>query len=209
MRTLVHLVRHGHVHNPRKVVYGRLAGFHLSEDGRRQAEAAAEHLSARRVARVYSSPLERARATADVIAQRTGAEVEVRDAVIETDVGDGWLGRPWSEVRSRRSAQWNSYLHRPHEVDFMGETFEEAGRRVAAEVRALAAGHPGEEIVVVSHGDPLKAGILALTGGHVRDLHRHPVPTGGIVTVEVGEGAARVVSRWTPASAVDAQPARP
>lgn len=196
---VVHLVRHGHVENPRKVVYGRLPGFVLSEDGRRQAEAAARRLAAHRVDRVYTSPLERARQTAEVLAAGTGAPVEVVDALLETDVGEAWLGRPWSEIRTRRIHEWVTYLHRPHEVEFMAETFLAAGERMAAALRAIAGAHRGGRAAVVSHGDPIKAGVLVLTGGHVKDLHRRAVPTGGMVDLEFSGSGVRVLGRWAPA----------
>ncbi|HZC42075.1 MAG TPA: histidine phosphatase family protein, partial [Streptosporangiaceae bacterium] len=58
--TVVHLLRHGEVHNPRDVLYGRLPGYRLSEDGRVMAKAAADFLAGRDVAVLLSSPLERA-----------------------------------------------------------------------------------------------------------------------------------------------------
>ena len=62
--TLLHLVRHGQVDNPQKIVYGRQRGWRLSDRGRREAEAVARHLGGRPIARVYTSPLERAVQTA-------------------------------------------------------------------------------------------------------------------------------------------------
>ena len=62
--TVVHLVRHGEVENPRRVLYGRIPGFHLSADGRVQAKAAADFLAGRDVTVLRSSPLERALETA-------------------------------------------------------------------------------------------------------------------------------------------------
>ena len=56
--TVVHLVRHGQVENPRRVLYGRLPGYHLSDVGRAMADRIAEHLAAADVTHVVSSPLE-------------------------------------------------------------------------------------------------------------------------------------------------------
>ena len=60
----MHLLRHGEVHNPDGVLYGRLPGFHLSERGRQMAQMVGDHLAARDVACVVASPLERAQETA-------------------------------------------------------------------------------------------------------------------------------------------------
>ena len=79
---IVHLVRHGEVANPQGVIYGRLPGYHLSQDGELMAKAAADYLAARDVTVLRSSPLDRARETAAPIAQQFGLEIfryQVRD----------------------------------------------------------------------------------------------------------------------------------
>ena len=75
-RTVVHLMRHGEVHNPAGVLYGRLPGYHLSELGRQMADAAAADLAANDVRLVVASPLERAQETAAPIAASHGLAVE-------------------------------------------------------------------------------------------------------------------------------------
>ena len=84
-RTVVHLLRHGEVHNPDRVLYGRLPGYHLSELGRHMAELAAEHLGDHDITHVVSSPLERARETAAPIAQGHELEITIDDRVIEAE----------------------------------------------------------------------------------------------------------------------------
>src|SRR5438477_13034930 len=101
--TVVHLVRHGEVSNPRGVLYGRLPGFHLSEDGRLMAKAAAGFLAGRDVTLLLSSPLERARETAAPVAAQFGLEIVVDEGLIEPTnefegqvfgVGNGSLAKP-------------------------------------------------------------------------------------------------------------------
>src|ERR1700727_3853551 len=70
--TVVHLLRHGEVHNPNHVLYGRLPGYHLSANGRMMADAAADYFEGRPVAAVFASPLERAQETAQPVAVRLG-----------------------------------------------------------------------------------------------------------------------------------------
>jgi len=84
-KTVVHLLRHGEVHNPQGVIYGRLPGYHLSDLGRQMALAAADFFAERPVVAVFSSPLQRAVETATPVAQR-------RDRADE-------LGRPCSRHR--------------------------------------------------------------------------------------------------------------
>ena len=186
--SVLHLVRHGQVENPQKIVYGRQRGWRLSDRGRAEAEAVARHLGGRPIARVYTSPLERAMQTATVIAGTCGGEVEPRDDLLEALLCAPWEGRPWREVKRERSGEWARYLFRPLEVGGVAEDLRALATRMESALRAIAAAHPDQQVVAVSHGDPLKAGILALTGGDLRELHRHPIPTGGLVSLELGAG---------------------
>jgi broad specificity phosphatase PhoE len=83
--TVVHLLRHGEVHNPTGIMYGRLAGYHLSERGRAMAEKVAAELSTRDVRAIVSSPLERARETAEPIAEALGLEVHLDERLTEAE----------------------------------------------------------------------------------------------------------------------------
>ncbi len=82
--TVVHLLRHGEVHNPNHVLYGRLPGYHLSANGRMMAAAAADYFDGRPVAAVFASPLERAQETAQPVAERLGLQITTDDRLIES-----------------------------------------------------------------------------------------------------------------------------
>src|ERR1700689_3753759 len=82
--TVVHLLRHGEVHNPGHVLYGRLPGYHLSANGRMMAVAAADFFAGRPVAGVFASPLERAQETAQPVAERLGLTITTDDRLIES-----------------------------------------------------------------------------------------------------------------------------
>ena len=81
-RTVVHLLRHGEVHNPHRLLYGRMPGYHLSGLGRRMADLAAEHLGDHDITHLVSSPLERAQETAAPIADSHGLEVHLDERVV-------------------------------------------------------------------------------------------------------------------------------
>src|ERR1700684_1670449 len=81
--TVVHLLRHGEVENPKGIIYGRIPGFGLSEDGRMMAKAAADYLAERDVVAIFTSPLERARETAEPLAERVSLEPIVGELVSE------------------------------------------------------------------------------------------------------------------------------
>ncbi|MGH3327850.1 MAG: histidine phosphatase family protein [Streptomycetales bacterium] len=155
--TTIHLVRHGEVHNPGGILYGRLAGYHLSELGRKMAERIGESLATHDVVAVVSSPLERARETAQPIADRFELSVRIDDRLVEAanvfagrtfGVGDGSLRRP---------AYWR-HLHNPFRPSWGEPYLDQVQRMLAAmaSARDLAAVQGrGSEVVCVSHQLPI------------------------------------------------------
>jgi broad specificity phosphatase PhoE len=150
---IVHLVRHGEVDNPSRVLYGRIPGYHLSEAGRLMAKAAADFLAGRDVAVIRSSPLERAIETAEPFAAEFGLPIEVDDRLIEPwnhfegmrfGVGDGALRKPrhWIHLRNPFRPSW-------------GEPYQEVAARMLAAVADAAREAQGHEAVCVSHQLPI------------------------------------------------------
>jgi len=149
--TVVHLMRHGEVHNPDGVLYGRLEGYHLSELGQEMARLVATHLAANDITHVAASPLERAQETAAPIAAGHGVEITTDDRVIESenrfegrtvDVKDLLHPRNWHLFGNVTKPSW-------------GEPYEQiAARMIAAIVDARDAAR-GHEAVVVSHQLPV------------------------------------------------------
>ena len=164
-RTVVHLMRHGEVHNPTGVLYGRLPDFHLSDLGREMAETVGVHLSGRDVTVVMASPLDRAQETARPIASAHGLPIVTDRRLIEAanyfegktfGVGDGSLKYPkyWPKLVNPFKPSW-------------GEPYREIADRMLAaiaEARRLAQGH---EAVIVSHQLPVWTARSRLEGRHL------------------------------------------
>ena len=93
VKTVVHLLRHGEVHNPQGILYGRSTGFHLSERGRAMADRVADRIGDRDITHIVSSPLERAQETAAPLAAARGLTVELDERVIES--GNIFEGKPF------------------------------------------------------------------------------------------------------------------
>jgi broad specificity phosphatase PhoE len=153
VRTVVHLVRHGEVDNPRGVIYGRIPGYHLSPDGELMAKAAADFLAPRDVTVLRCSPLERAVETAAPIAQQFGLDAVTDDRLIESAnhfegmrfaVGDGALRQPRHWI----------YLSNPFRPSW-GEPYAQVAARVLAAVTDAARAARGHEAVCVSHQLPI------------------------------------------------------
>lgn len=168
--TTVHLLRHGEVHNPEGVLYGRLEGYRLSERGIAMAERIADHLvgrgpagaERRDVVHVVASPLQRAQETAAPIAAAFGLGTATDERLIEAanhfegrtfGVGDGSLRRP---------AHW-PYLWNPFRPSW-GEPYREQVARMLAAVAAARDAASGHEAVVVSHQLPIWVTRSALEG---------------------------------------------
>src|SRR5690606_38134307 len=119
-RIVVHVVRHGLVHNPSGILYGRLPGFFLSDVGIAMAERVAAYLRdtvGERAGYLAASPLERAMQTAEPIARELGLPIVTDSRLIEPvnafegttfGVGDGALKRPanWPKVRNPFTPSW-------------------------------------------------------------------------------------------------------
>jgi len=152
---LVHVCRHGHVHNPEDVLYSRLPGFHLSAAGRAMAEQLGRHFADVPVTHLRTSPLERAQETMAPIAARHGdVPVVVDERLIEAaSTMQGQVKGPGS-LRLLKPANWRYFLT----SDGWGEGFKPmAERTTAAIVDAGRAAGPGGQAVLVSHQSPIWA----------------------------------------------------
>jgi broad specificity phosphatase PhoE len=151
--TVVHLMRHGEVHNPAGVLYGRLPDYHLSELGLQMAERVAEHVADRDIVHLVTSPLDRARETMEPIAKTFGLTPVVDERVIEAanlfegkkfGVGDGALRKP--------SAWW--LLRNPFKPSW-GEPYAELVRRMRDAMETARQAAAGHEALIVSHQLPI------------------------------------------------------
>src|SRR3989454_10708348 len=114
--TIVPLVRHALTPTTGAILPGRAQGLHLSDEGRRQADAVARRLAALpKIAAIYASPLERARETAVAIARARGLAIRIERGLIELDVG-AWTGR--SLKRVARRPEWRAVPRHPRGFPF-------------------------------------------------------------------------------------------
>jgi broad specificity phosphatase PhoE len=151
--TVVHLLRHGEVHNPQGILYGRLPGFRLSEAGEAMAEKAAQWFLGKDVTYLVSSPLQRAQQTAAPIARELALTIATDERLIEAGnafeglrvgVGDGALREPrhWWKLRNPFRPSW-------------GEPYVEIAARMLAAVEAARDAARGHAAVCVSHQLPI------------------------------------------------------
>ena len=175
------LVRHGLTPTTGIKLPGRAPGLHLSDEGRRQAEAAARRIGAlRHVTAVYASPIDRARETAVPIAQSLGLPVRIERDLAELDVGE-WTGLSLARARQRR--EWATIQQHPSGFRFPGgESFMECQTRMTAAIARFVERHRGGTIVAVSHADPIKL-FAAYALGTPLDLFQRIVIATASITV--------------------------
>jgi broad specificity phosphatase PhoE/ribonuclease HI len=160
--TRMFLLRHGQTALSVERRYSGHGDPELTELGRAQAAGAAARLGGESdIAAVLTSPLRRARATAEAVAASTGAPLLVRPGLIETDFGE-WEGMTFAEARARDPEVHGRWLGDESAAPPGGESFAAVGRRVEAERRAVLAEYPGQTVVLVSHVTPIK--MLLRTG---------------------------------------------
>ncbi len=157
--TTVHLVRHGHVENPGRVLYGRLPGFVLSETGRRQAAVLADHFGSHPLTAVVASPLERAQETAVAVAEPHGLKVGTDARLIEaTNVFEGVAGGISRHVLRHPGMIW---ALRDQIRPSWGERYIDMAERVRMATADVRDRYEGGEIVLVSHQAPIWVARLA------------------------------------------------
>lgn len=201
----IHLVRHGHVHNPARVLYGRLPNFHLSDAGREMADAVADYLIENKVpvARVVASPLQRAQETAAPIARVFGVGVDTDPRIVEA--GNDFEGYPlqsgvkdfihprnWWKLRNPWRPSW-------------GEPFKDQADRMWAAIREAAATTPDGDTVMVSHQLPIWVARLSCEGrSFLHDPRRRQCELASITSFRFVEGEPVQMTYATPATHIKA-----
>jgi len=196
-RSQLVLVRHGLTDwNAGGKLLGRI-DIGLNENGRAQAQAAAEALRSFPVGAVFSSPQVRARETAAPIAAAHGFEVEIEPAFDEVWLSEAWQGKTVEELRD--DAEMERILSDPSRRSPRIEPIEEVQSRAVAAVERLRRERPGETVVVVSHGDPIRALVAHYLGLSLADFRRLLVENGSVSLVRLNpRGPQLTTLNWRP-----------
>jgi broad specificity phosphatase PhoE len=156
------LIRHASHALLGHTIVGRAPGVPLSPDGAREAERIAERLERSGIGALYSSPLERARATAAPVAARLHVDVQIADELNEIDFGD-WTNRTLAELHEleewRRFNVFRSTSRIPN-----GEAMAEVQGRMLRLIERLCSAHSEQSVALVSHGDVIKATLAHCLG---------------------------------------------
>ena len=184
------IIRHGQTAwNASKVFRGR-KDIPLSDVGRRQAELAAERLADQGIRRIISSPLARARQTAEPLAARLALAVEPDDRLIDISYGT-WEGQGDEQIRASFPDLHVRWTTHPDTIRFPGgETLAEVASRAVPAIRDYAAA--GLDVALFTHRVVAKVLLLCLSGRGVEEFWGEPVSTGGISLYESGVADGRL-----------------
>ena len=151
-------LRHGQAkNNIERILTGRTPGVPLTETGIDQAEKAAKFLEQMNISAIYSSPIERARHTAEIVGKHNSLDVTIDDRLIELDMGK-FTGVPYDEIFTSHGNVFMKFYNGELEIAHNGvETFSEVKKRVLGIVDHVIENHPDQNVVLVTHMDPIKA----------------------------------------------------
>ena len=194
MTTTIVLVRHGETDWNRERRFQGHDDIPLNDDGRAQVAELAGRLAAERFAAAYASPLRRAAESAEILAAQLSLEVRTSGALKEVDVGS-WSGLTVSEVQERFPEGFSRWIDWRVVGWDDGERYEEFSRRVLEGLLEIAARHPGEQVLAVTHGGPIRAALAASEGLGLGDPRGRNVALANcaVVRIAVRDGVLEAV----------------
>jgi probable phosphoglycerate mutase len=151
-------LRHGQAkNNIERILTGRTVNVPLTEKGIEQAENTAKFLEQMNISAIYSSPIERAKHTAEIVAKHNSLDVTIDDRLIELDMGK-FTGVPYDDIFTNHGNVFMKFYNGELEIAHNGvETFSEVKKRVLSIVDHVVEKHPEQNVVLVTHMDPIKA----------------------------------------------------
>jgi probable phosphoglycerate mutase len=190
---IVYLVRHASHSRVHDTLVGRMPGVALSEGGQAEARELGERLNRRRIDAIWTSPVQRARETAQAVSARVGAPVTVDEGLIEIDFGADWIGRRFADLSADpRWTLWNE--RRGSAPTPAGDSMPKVQERITDALERARSAHPAGGVVFVSHGDVIKAALAGVLGLSLDHHHRFEVGPASVSAVAVEEWGTKVLS---------------
>jgi len=189
--TVFHLLRHGEPSVFGRI-NGRLPGVGLSAKGRAEIGAVAGRLAGEKIEAIYASPLQRTRETAEILSDRLTLPVQYREDVIELDFGE-WTGLTADEIR--KDERWQMWSRcRSIAAIPGGESWRQVQDRIVHALFDLQRLHPSENVVIVSHGDVIRAGLLFALGMPLDFHSRIEIGLASLSLVRLDDSGIRVLA---------------
>jgi broad specificity phosphatase PhoE len=200
MKQTLLLIRHGQTSwNVEHRLPGQIPGVELNETGRQQAARLADALTIIPISAIISSPLERARDTASIIAEPHKLEIQFEPDLMDIQIGH-WTGQSFDEL-SKNDPAWKAFVKDPTVAPGDVETFTQLQERaVAAVERWLKIESIGAYPAFVAHADVVKLLIAHYTGLEVKRAGSFMIDNASVSLVELDpEHSPRVLAiGWNP-----------
>jgi len=151
-------LRHGQAkNNTERILAGRTEGVPLTDTGIKQSEHTAQLLEHMNISTIYSSPIERAKHTAEIVGKHNSLDVRIDDRLNELDMGK-FTGMPYDKIFNSHGNVFMKFYNGELEIAHNGvETFSDVKKRILGIVDHIIEKHPDENVLLVTHMDPIKA----------------------------------------------------
>jgi probable phosphoglycerate mutase len=190
--TVFHLLRHGEHVLRGRVVAGRTPGVGLSAIGRAEIASLTDRLSTENIGALYSSPLQRTRETAEILAARLDLLVQYREDLLELDFGE-WTGLTFDAVRA--DERWQGWKDCRSIASVPGgESMRQVQERIVNALFDLRQTHRDGSVLIVSHGDVIRAALLFALGMSLDFYARIEVGLASISTIVIDDSGIRVLA---------------
>jgi probable phosphoglycerate mutase len=186
-----YLIRHGTNDWLGRGLAGRLPEVHLNEQGRAEAEALARALERKGIQRILSSPLERARETAEPLARLLGLPTEISEALLEVDFGD-WNGAFLADLQTSRDWGFFNTFRSGAQIPNV-ETMVRIQARMVGAIAQWRRDQPDGCFALFSHGDPIRSVLSYYLGMPLDFLTRIEVSPGSISELRLEEWGAEIL----------------
>ena len=143
--------------NTERILAGRTPGVQLTKTGIKQAKNIAKYLKPLNISKIYTSPVERAQKTAEIVAKHNSVDYTIDNRLIEIDMGK-FTGKPYDEIIASNGNVFLKFYQGETEIAHNGvETFAEVKKRVLDIVNFVTKEHSNQNVLLVTHMDPIKA----------------------------------------------------
>jgi broad specificity phosphatase PhoE len=193
MTLTIFLIRHAAHDNLERFLAGRLQGFSLGTAGKAQAARLAQRMTREKIDAIYTSPRERTRETAEVVASVCGLRApDVVEELDEVDFGS-WSGQTFDTLNTDEHwLRWNTV--RSHVRTPGGESMLDVQRRVLLLIEELGHRNGDKRLALISHADVIKAAVSWILGLPIDAWPRFDIAPASITTVMMGDWGAKIVT---------------
>lgn len=190
---MIIFLRHGQAkNNTERILAGRTPGIPLTPNGIKQAKSIAKYVKPLKISAIYTSPVERALKTAEIVAKQNSVDYKIDNRLIELDMGK-FTGMPYDEIFASHGNVFLKFYQGETEIAHNGvETFSEVKKRVLNMVDHVIKEHPNQNVLLVTHMDPIKAMLSTILDLKPQSLFELIIANASLTIVNEDQGKLSV-----------------